>query len=300
MAQIYIDHRSLVSPQVRPAIDISQYLQVRHNLGKSLIICDNPIALLSATRKQWVKICRQLQRSRASTLNAEEILRHTRKIIQMQQLQFSVKPPQEDPEADIYFMHPESYETLPSQIATIFITTPVTMNSSQLASKLPIIMIIDYDDALTVPAKLPSKNILEEAVREKWLELTQYLKKYDINAERLSLSGFPQSRLMDSALDTLVNSSDSFIHHVYEFQQLLDAAQPLQTFDQPTQDAINATVRLAYRVHTLTPAYTLKYTNLTDNNFFLRDSSSKKHDTIGEMTCTLPHIYQRASAIIHT
>lgn len=298
MTNIYIDNRSLISPHVRPAIDISQYIQTRHAVGKSLIICDNPIALLSATRKQWVKRCRQLQRSRASTLDAEEILRHTRKIIQMQQLQFSVKAPSEDPDADVYFMHPQDYSTLPAQIATIFITTELKVKSEQLQTKYPSIIIVDYDHSLATPTQFPSKNELEKLVRQKWDELQSYLGQYNIEAMSFSLSDFRKTRLMDNALDLLVNNSDEFIHHAYELQQLLDAAQPLQTFDQPTKDAINATIRLAYRVHTLTPAYTLKYSNLTDSNFFLRDSNPKKYDTIGELTCTLPHIYQRASAIL--
>src|SRR5882762_3070435 len=53
--------------------DMMRHLHTRQHLGKALVICDHPLVVLSAARKQWLKLSRIIQKQRASTLNADKI-----------------------------------------------------------------------------------------------------------------------------------------------------------------------------------------------------------------------------------
>jgi len=94
--------------------DIAQHLQTRQFLGSAIIVCEHPFAMLSVVRKAWQKMVRQTQNDRARTLNAEEILRFTRRVAQMQQLQFTISSPDGNPCADVYFVTPEMFTALPA------------------------------------------------------------------------------------------------------------------------------------------------------------------------------------------
>src|SRR5688500_4850985 len=103
MSKHYFELR-LTGASTTIAADVARHLQTRQYLGTAIVICENPIIFMSVVRKQWLKLVRALQKQRASTLNAEEILRITRDIMHMQRYQFSHKLPTENPMADVYFI----------------------------------------------------------------------------------------------------------------------------------------------------------------------------------------------------
>src|SRR6476660_4446110 len=75
------------------AADIMRHLHTRQHLGSAVIICEQPVGMLSAGRKQWLKLSRSLQKQRAGTLNADKILKYTHTITRMQHMGFSAKTP---------------------------------------------------------------------------------------------------------------------------------------------------------------------------------------------------------------
>src|SRR5690242_18764298 len=103
---MYFEVRSmpLFGPPTPVASDIARHLQSRQYLGITVVVCQNPLSMLSTMRKQWLRLARNLQKQRASTLNAEEILRFTHTIMHMQHLQFVTQPPTEQAEAHIFFV----------------------------------------------------------------------------------------------------------------------------------------------------------------------------------------------------
>ena len=92
------------------AADIMRHLHTRQHLGKVTIITDQPLALLAASRKQWLKLSRTIQKQRSSTLNADKILKYTHTITHMQHLRFTAKDALQDPEADVKKYVPEGIE----------------------------------------------------------------------------------------------------------------------------------------------------------------------------------------------
>src|SRR5215213_1160346 len=66
--------------------DVMRHLYSRQYLGKTLIISEQPMIIFSTARKQWLKLARTIQKQRASTLNAEKLLKYTHTISHMQHM----------------------------------------------------------------------------------------------------------------------------------------------------------------------------------------------------------------------
>lgn len=78
--------------------------------------------LLSATRKQWLKLLRRVENERSSTLNParEHIL--TEQILWMQGLSFTSKAPSDMLEADITFATAEDFVRVPPICRCVYVT----------------------------------------------------------------------------------------------------------------------------------------------------------------------------------
>jgi hypothetical protein len=72
--QRYLEIRTTPDTSTAGA-DLARHLLSRQHLGKTVIVCDKPVIVMSVVRKYWLKLSRGLQRERSSTLNAEKILR---------------------------------------------------------------------------------------------------------------------------------------------------------------------------------------------------------------------------------
>lgn len=81
--------------------DIARHLFTRISCGKVVIVAENPLTLLGALRKQWLKLGRKVQKERASTLNAQRIFELNEMVIRMQALRFTASWP-DDHLADVY------------------------------------------------------------------------------------------------------------------------------------------------------------------------------------------------------
>lgn len=85
------------------AKDLARHLYTRMNCGKMVIVADKPVSLISALRKQWLKLAREVQKEAASTLNATRIYELNEVITRMYTLRFTTKwPPDGYEPADVY------------------------------------------------------------------------------------------------------------------------------------------------------------------------------------------------------
>lgn len=121
MQGLYIERRSL-NGKTLLSWDLAHHLYARGRQGKVAVVTDKPAELLSATKKQWLKLMRQVQRERSSTLNAIRVSELTRQVMWMQNLSFSSKPPDDLLEADVTFASVYDFMGAPPECSTLYAT----------------------------------------------------------------------------------------------------------------------------------------------------------------------------------
>lgn len=258
--------------------DIAHHFQTRQFLGSAVIICEHPFAMISVVRKSWQKMIRQTQVDRARTLNAEEILRFTRRIIQMQRLQFTCALPDDSPCADVYFVTPENLTSLPAGCYTLYITVPVTSDQLTAWSQtlLNDSLVVNYDVGIDTRAcGLRPKRELEIALLAEWHQLLAYLHRHGVSASQLDVDSTKDPDL-NELLDVLLNTGKEFTELASAFQHQLDVTQPITNIPESTARHVATMLRLAHRVQALSPPNPhLKQIFGNTETFFLRDRSAE-------------------------
>lgn len=269
------------------AADIMRHLHSRQHLGKAVVICEQPTALLAASRKQWLKLSRAIQKQRASTLNADKILKYTHTITHMQHLRFTSKTPLEEAEADIYFLEAGRTEVMPLRCYTIYVHSPLPRaRAAAVIQQLPAeTLVVDYSRGTDWPSLgLQPKSILEMQVASEWSQIKQFLTSRSINISMLTRSGMHNIEAMDDALDTLLAASNQFLRIANEFQRALELARPLRVH-RKTREEYDALVLLAYRVQALSPGLFTQHfleSYNEDDTFFLYDIAKRRFMASGE------------------
>lgn len=288
--QKYVEFKASQNHKNTLAPNIAQHLHLRQYLGSAIVVCDNPVALLSAVRKQWLRMSRQLQTRRAATLNTEEILRYTRSIMRMQRLQFAAKTPEEAPYATIFFVSPAQLRYPPPECYSLYLVASAPDTIEQFVSHMPdnALIVSYHDESLTEKLTLQPKSKLSDTVRAQWQKVTTYLSQHDIQLHQLAPDHPRQQFASSQALDTLLVHSHSFLQLAAAFQRALDFAQPLTDFSSEEQQLFERASRLAYRVQALTPGYQPAFLNAFSDKdtYFLRDRASEideiLHSTFGD------------------
>lgn len=270
------------------AADMMRHLHTRQHLGKAVVICDQPAVLLPAARKQWLKLSRTVQKQRASTLNADKILKYTHTIAHMQHMRFTAKTPLEDPAADVYFLHAAAgaMATVPAQCYTVYVTTAPADNAASWLQQLPVeALIVDYDHRTPWPKLgLQSKVVLESQVASEWLQVRRFLHSRNIDVNHLVKNGVRNVEAMDDALDTLLAASNQFLLIANEFQRALELARPLRITRSSRQE-YDSLVLIAFRVQALSPgAFTQRFLHSynEDDTFFFYDIMRQRFTGTGE------------------
>lgn len=125
MQNYYIEKRPMTDSMLL-SWDLAHHIYTRGVQGRIAIATDKPVALLATTRKQWLKLIRQVHRERASTLRATRIMELSAQIAWMQRLTFSCKPPEGAREDDITFATAASLAEMPPICTALYITCSVT------------------------------------------------------------------------------------------------------------------------------------------------------------------------------
>lgn len=270
------------------AADIMRHLHARQHLGKAVVVSGQSVALLAAGRKQWLKLARLLQKQRASTLNADKILKYTHTITHMQHMRFTAKVPLREPEADVYFLGPYELEELPLHCYTAYVTTPLTLpECRQVCSQLPTQgLVVDYTGAadLWEGLGMSSKRLLELQVERAWQQLCTFITNKGINVTHLIDGSSHDVEAMDDALDTLLGVAHNFLQYANDFQRALELARPLRT-SKGVRQHYDALILLGHRVQALLPgAYSQHFLESynEDDTFFLYRPSLEFPLTSGE------------------
>jgi hypothetical protein len=87
-------------------------------------VTDRPKELLSATRKQWMRIYRQGLNEQASSLNTPRVLELIRILANMQSIVFSAKSPDDLLEADVTFATADDFVRMVPVCPTVYATCP--------------------------------------------------------------------------------------------------------------------------------------------------------------------------------
>ncbi len=103
------------------AKDLAEEILERGLYGKIAIVTAEPVILLSATRKQWLKLIRRAQRDRSSTLDAAKIAKLSQQIAWMQSCRFSAKVPDDLLEAYVTFARAEDFRRVPPICQTLYV-----------------------------------------------------------------------------------------------------------------------------------------------------------------------------------
>jgi hypothetical protein len=271
------------------AADIMRHFHARQHIGKAVVVCSQPVGLMAACRRQWLKMGRMIQRQRASTLNADKILKYTHVITRMQHIRFSSKQPLNDPEAAIYFLTDEACvdAILPPQCLSVYLTidlSPATIET--VSTRLPAdALVVDYLHANNWEGLgLAPKTVLEDRAAYAWDEVVAFLASQDIDLDDLITDNMQNVDAMDEALDTLLGVSHRFLSVANNFHHALGLARPLRT-DQALRRQHDSLMLLAYRVQALSPgAFTHHFleTYNEDDTFFLYDRREQQFTENGE------------------
>lgn len=299
----YIELRSQPAKMTSTvAADIARHLQARQYLGATVVICEYPHSMLSAIRKQWLRMARNLQKQRASTLNAEEILRFTHTIMHMQHVQFTSKPPTPTDSAQIFCLTPNQLKAMPHNCSSIYVTIPLSTSTLQhvAACMAQYGLMINYGtDFPYKPLGLIAKKHLEARIQEEWQHLKAFLQQHGIDPAKLVHGGTLQFEPMDEALDILLNTASEFLRNAANFQHTINLAQPITDVEAQQRRQFEAIMRLAHRVQSLSPTNFGGYLNYTFgdhdlSSYFLRDAAPED-DTALEQDDTRQYIFAEYS-----
>lgn len=86
----YVDARNADTSD-RMSLDLTRHLPQRLAIGPAVIVHDDPSKLLPVIRKRWMRIIRETERYRSSTLDRDRRLGLERDISRMKALRFSTK-----------------------------------------------------------------------------------------------------------------------------------------------------------------------------------------------------------------
>jgi hypothetical protein len=124
MGSVYVERRPNTGSDA-VSWDIAHHLFARQLQGTVVILSNNPTGLLSALRKQWLRVARKVQNERSSTLDATLILELTKMIGHMQNMAFTAKSPYDEPGADVYVMDNSQLTEVPFGCHTFYVADAV-------------------------------------------------------------------------------------------------------------------------------------------------------------------------------
>ncbi len=106
--------------------------------GRIAIVTDRPSALLSSTRKQWLRLLRRMQCKRSSTIVNSRKKELDDRMLWMKQVTFASRVPDDFLEADVTFATAGDFVRMPPMCQYVFITCDVEpVRLHMLTSWLP-------------------------------------------------------------------------------------------------------------------------------------------------------------------
>jgi hypothetical protein len=280
MSTYYYEIQELpAQPNPSVAANITFHLHARKHLGKAVVVVQNPIGLMSVVRKQWLRLTRAAQNQRASTLNADRILRLTYAITHMQRVTFAAKTPLEMPSAHIFFITPDQLAVMPHNCFSAYIAADVDARAmAGVINQMPnSSLVIDYTGALDMETLgLHPKKELSDQMAQEWQKAEAFLEDHNISMHDLVHGGVQYMDAVDKALDVLLNESHGFLQIASNFQHASMLAQPVKIANI-LQQQYEMLGLLAHRVQALSPG---TFTLPVDDAFHEEEGTFFLHDYI--------------------
>lgn len=261
------------------ASNITRHIHARKHLGTSMIIANNPFGLMSVIRKQWLRLTRAAQNQRASTLNADRILRLTYAITHMQRINFVAKTPIEMPNAHIFFVTPDQISQAPHNCFSLYVAAEVDESAlADLIKQMPASgLIVDYTRKLDAKKLgLNPKSELEDKMDIEWQHAIDYLEESKVDMHELVHDTVQYMGAVDDALDILLNDGRTFLQVASNFQHARMLAQPVRTTNVIAEQ-YEMMGLLAHRVQALSPG---TFTLPIDDAFHEEQATFFLHDYI--------------------
>ncbi len=120
-SKTYIESRSPLDDTAK-AHAIAHHLYSRHALGKALVVAESPSDFQLTLYKQWMRLARKLQDERDASTDSTHVIALSRRIAQIQQMQFTIEPPSDRPQADVFIIAPAMLDDLLPHFVTLYIT----------------------------------------------------------------------------------------------------------------------------------------------------------------------------------
>jgi hypothetical protein len=275
----YLETRTTTATSPTVCADLARHLLPRQHLGKTVVVCERPVVTMSVTRKYWLKLSRNLQRERSSTLNAEKILQLTYDITHMQHMEFSARPLGESPRADVFFLTPSQLEQLPTNCFSLYVVmAPSEHQLFDAIGQLPEhALVVDYSHAsVMASAPLLPKSQLDQLVLHEWQKVEAFFAAQHLDIAQLASHTHRLDRL-DEAIDVILNTGSRFLRVTGDFLEILSLAQPLDT-PNSQQQLYDLLVVLNRRISALTPGILSQQfaQTLGDDESLLHDGATKK------------------------
>ena len=252
--QRYLETRTFAPTSTSAAADLAQHLLTRQHLGKTVVVCDKPVVLISVVRKYWLRLTRAMQKERASTLNTERILQLTYDITHMQRMDFAARTFREDPRADVFFVTPDKLDNLPPNCFSLYVLEPLNVETlNTLIRQLPTMaLVVDYSHCPAMThAPLLAKDKLDALVPQQWQTVERFFAAHNVDVQNLA-DHFHDARLVDDTLDTLLGVGSRFMRVAEEFLEVLRLAQPLNISSR-LQQQYEIVAMLNRKINALTP-----------------------------------------------
>jgi hypothetical protein len=160
MHALYTEQRSINGKNLL-SWDLAHHLYMRSVRDKVIIVTDKPLELLAATRKQWLKLMRQVARQRAGTLNAVRSLELTNQLSYMQNLCFSARQPQDYLEADVTFATADDFIKITPICRTAYMAYDISKEKQHmLTAWMPVGgVVVIYAQSQPVEVKSQGKEL---------------------------------------------------------------------------------------------------------------------------------------------
>lgn len=117
--------------------DLAHHMLARQIKGRIAVVTDRPVSLMSAARKQWLKLLRHIERERSSTLSVRR-LELANELTRLKSVSFTAERPITDPQASICFGTVDDFLQAPPICNTLYITCQIERHEQyMLASWMP-------------------------------------------------------------------------------------------------------------------------------------------------------------------
>lgn len=121
MYGLHVEHRQLARGKSL-ARSLAYQLEMSTWHGKAVVVTDRPLGLMSAVRKQWVRMERKALVERARTLKPMRAAELSQQLFHLREVTFTAKPPDDLLIADVTFAKADDLMRVAPNCKVMYIT----------------------------------------------------------------------------------------------------------------------------------------------------------------------------------